>query len=248
MSPDPASAPVFLIGGGWDPAAGRQLYGALLAGCDADRPQVACVVLDEGDGAEQFQRWAGALSAAGPCDPVPVLVAEGGALDVAALGDADAVLVCGGLTPAYAAALAPARQPLREWLAQGHRPYAGFSAGAAVAAERAVVGGWLAGGVPVCPEDAAEDLEQVSVVDGLGLVPFSVDVHCAQWGTLPRLLSALAELPEGTGVGLDENTLLTVAGGTATVSGSGHAWLVATDANGARVRALRHGEEITVPA
>ena len=104
----------FLIGGGWDPAAGRRHYGALLAACDTARPQVACVVLDEGDGTEQFGRWAGALSTAGPCDPVPVLVAEGGALDVGALGDADAVLVCGGLTPAYAAALAPARQPLRE--------------------------------------------------------------------------------------------------------------------------------------
>jgi cyanophycinase len=248
MSSDPATGPVFLIGGGWDPAAGRQLYGALLAACDKARPQVACVVLDEGDGIEQFGRWAGALNSAGPCDPVPVLVPEGGALDVTALADADAILVCGGLTPAYAAALAPARQPFREWLARRNRPYAGFSAGAAVAASRAVVGGWLAGGVPVCPEDAAEDLEQVSVVEGLGLVPFSVDVHCAQWGTLPRLLSALADLPRASGVGLDENTLLTVAGGTATVSGSGHAWLVTSEGNGARVRALRHGEGFTVPA
>jgi cyanophycinase len=140
------------------------------------------------------------------------------------------------------------RQPLRAWLVRRHRPYAGFSAGAAVAASRAVVGGWLAGGVPVCPEEAGEDLEQVSVVDGLGLVPFSVDVHCAQWGTLPRLLSALAHVPGGTGVGLDENTLLTVAGSTATVTGTGHAWLVTSDADGARVRALRHGEVFTVPA
>ena len=247
MSPDPAAAPVFLIGGGWDPAAGRELYGAVLAACDTARPQVACVVLDEGDGTEQFARWAGALSAAAPCVPVPVLVPEGGELDVTGLGDADAVLVCGGLTPAYAAALAPARQPLQAWLAERHRPYAGFSAGAAVAASRAVVGGWLAGEVPVCPEDAAEDLEQVSVVDGLGLVPFSVDVHCAQWGTLPRLLSALTNLPGGTGVGLDENTLLTVVGHTATVSGRGHAWLVTPATDGAQVRALRHGEEFTAP-
>jgi cyanophycinase len=248
MASDPATGPVLLIGGGWDPAATRQLYGPLLAACDAPRPQVACIVLDEGDGTEQFGRWAGALSAAGPCDPLPVLVKEGGALDVAALGDADAVLVCGGLTPAYAAALAPAREPLRAWLTGGHRPYAGFSAGAAVSASRAVVGGWLAGGVPVCPEDAGEDLEQVTVVDGLGLVPFSVDVHCAQWGTLPRLLSALADLPGGMGVGLDENTLLTVAGSTATVSGKGHAWLVTSDPDGSRVRALGHGEEFTLPA
>src|SRR5689334_12047484 len=99
MASDSATGLVFLIGGGWDPAAGRRHYGALLAACDTARPQVACVVLDEGDGTEQFGRWAGALSTAGPCDPVPVLVPEGGTLDVAALADADAVLVCGGLTP-----------------------------------------------------------------------------------------------------------------------------------------------------
>jgi cyanophycinase len=241
-------APVLLIGGGWDPAAGRRLYGAVLAACTAPRPQVACVVLDEGDGSGQFGRWAGALTAAGPCGPVPVLVPEGGALDVAALGDADAVLVCGGLSPAYAAALAPARQALRAWLTQRGRPYAGFSAGSAVAATRAVVGGWRAGGVPVCPEEAGEDLEEVTVVAGLGLVPFSVDVHCAQWGTLPRLLSALAGRPGSTGVGLDEDTMLTVVGGTATVSGTGHAWLVTAGADGARVRALADGEEFPVTA
>jgi cyanophycinase len=249
MAPE-LPAPVLLIGGGWDPGAGRRHYGALLAACTTPRPQVACVVLDEGDGTEQFGRWAGALTAAGPCEPVPVLVPEGGALDVAALGDADAVLVGGGLTPAYAAALAPAREALGEWLAQRPRPYAGFSAGSAIAATRAVVGGWRAAGVPVCPVDAGEDLEEVTVVDGLGLVPFSVDVHCAQWGTLPRLLSALTALsgpPGGIGVGLDENTMLTVAGGTATVSGSGHAWLTTSTAEGVTVRALAAGEGFPVP-
>src|SRR4051812_21195656 len=145
MSSDPATGPVFLIGGGWDPAAGRQLYGALLAACDKARPQVTCVVLDEGDGIEQFGRWAGALNSAGPCDPVPVLVPEGGALDVTALADADAILVCGGLTPAYAAALAPARQPFREWLARPHRPPPGVPAGAAGAAAPAPGGGRPAG-------------------------------------------------------------------------------------------------------
>jgi hypothetical protein len=42
--------------------------------------------------------------------------------------------------------------------------------------------------------------------------------------------------------------MLTVAGNTATVSGSGHAWLVTSDADGARVRAVGHGDAFTVPA
>jgi hypothetical protein len=33
MPSDPAAGPVLRIGGGWDQAAGRRLYGALLAGC-----------------------------------------------------------------------------------------------------------------------------------------------------------------------------------------------------------------------
>jgi|tagenome__1003787_1003787.scaffolds.fasta_scaffold20556477_1 cyanophycinase len=144
MPSDPAAGPVFLIGGGWDQAEGHRLYGAFLAACDATRPQVACVVLDEGDGTEQFGRWAGALSGGGACDPVPVLVPEGEALDVAALGDADAVLICGGLTPAYAAALTPARQPLPTWLARRHRR----TPGSPPARRWPRRGPWSAGGSP----------------------------------------------------------------------------------------------------
>jgi cyanophycinase len=238
---------VFLIGGGWDPAATRAHYGAVLAACAAERPRIACVVLDEGDGTAQVQRFADALAAAGPCTPVPLLVPEGGALDPGDLGDADALLVCGGLTPAYAAALAPAAAGVRAWLDERARPYAGFSAGAAVAARQAIVGGWRDGGVPVCPEDAGEDLEEVSVVDGLGLVPFRIDVHCAQWGTLPRLLTVLAGRPGAVGVGLDEGTMLTVSGGVATVTGAGRAWLATAAPAGADVRALRHGQRFAVP-
>ena len=58
-------------------------------------------------------------------------------------------------------------------LAERGVPYAGFSAGAALAARSAVVGGWLLDGVPVCPEDTAEDLDEIAVRDGLGLMSFA---------------------------------------------------------------------------
>ena len=131
------------------------------------------------------------LRTAGDCAPHPVLVPLGGRLSVAELADSHGLLVCGGLTPGYADALVPRAGELRAWLADGGRPYLGFSAGAAIAATRAVVGGWRAGGVPVCPEDAGEDLDKITVVPGLGLTTWSVDVHCAQWGTLPRLIEAV---------------------------------------------------------
>ncbi|SNS75437.1 cyanophycinase [Geodermatophilus pulveris] len=229
---------VHLIGGGWDPSAAAAVYGPFLEAAGT-APVVATLVVDEGDGGAQAARWAGALRRTATCEPVPVLVPLGGRLDVAALGDADAVLVCGGLTPAYAAALAPAAGELRAWLAAGDRPYGGFPAGAAVAAGRALVGGWRSGGVPVCPEDAAEDLHEVAVVEGLGLAPWTVDVHCAQWGTLPRLLTAVAGA--GRGLALDEDTAVHLDGDGARVAGRGTAWLVDGGGAAVTVTALRSG-------
>jgi cyanophycinase len=233
-----------LVGGGWSLAARPAVYGPFLEAAGPS-PDVACVVVDEGDGAEQAARWVEALTATAPCAPAPVLVPLGGRLDVADLDGADALLVCGGLTPAYADALAPVAAGVRDWLAAGDRPYAGFSAGAAVAAGRAVVGGWRSAGVPVCPEDSAEDLDEITVVAGLGLVPWTVDVHCAQWGTLPRLLTALAQTADGQGLALDEDTAVHLTGEGARVAGRGTAWRVHRDGAGATVTALRAGDRVT---
>lgn len=234
---------VFLIGGGWTPEARSAVYEPFLAAA-GDRPVVACVVLDEGDGPAQYERWATALEATAPCTPVPVLVPEGGRLDVAALGGADGLLVCGGLTPAYAHALGPSASAVRDWLAAGGRPYAGFSAGAAVAAGAALVGGWRSAGVPVCPEDSAEDLEEVTVVAGLGLLELAVDVHAAQWGTLGRLVAAVRTGLVGSGVAIDEDTVLAVDGDLARVGGLGQVHHVLANGTGVDVTSWRPGEEV----
>lgn len=231
---------IFLIGGGWSVEHRAAVWGPFL-GCAADRaagepPSIACVVVDEGDGPEQVQRWADALCRTAVCTPVPVLIPLGSALSEdqrSALTAAHGLLVCGGLTPAYARSLVPARDLIQARVTEGV-PYAGFSAGAAVAADRAVVGGWRDRGVPVCPEDAGEDLDQVTVVDGLGLVPFAIDVHAAQWGTLARLVVAVAGGQVESGVALDEDTVLQVArDGSATVAGAGRAHLVRRPGHGA---------------
>ncbi|GAA5700723.1 hypothetical protein AQJ43_02585 [Streptomyces avermitilis] len=220
----------YLIGGGWDERGAEAVYGPFLeaAGQRAGRQRAAgdaavvgCLLVDEGDGAGQFARYEAVLRKVADCAPVPLLVPLGERFDVGALGRVDALLVCGGLTPAYQDALAEVLGRLPRVLAERGIPYAGFSAGAAVAARRAVVGGWLAGGVPVCPEDTGEDLDEIEVREGLGLVPFGVDVHAAQWGTLPRLIAAVADGRVPHGVAIDENTLLTVDGRTARVSGLG---------------------------
>ena len=234
------SPPVFLIGGGWSAGAAPAVYGPFLDAAGRC-PAVVCVVLDEGDGQAQFERWATQLTATAPCRPLLLLVPRGAVLDPRDLPDASALLVCGGLTPAYAEALAPAAAELRAWLDAGDRPYAGFSAGASIAPSHAVVGGWRAAGVPVYPEDAAEDLDDITVVPGLGLVPFAVDVHAAQWGTLGRLVAAVTSGVVAYGLALDENTLLSWHGGVGAVSGSGGAVLVTPAEGGAHVVRLSSG-------
>ena len=236
----------FLIGGGWTSRARPLVYRPFLDAV-GEHPVVACVVL-EGHDSAGFDRWAEALSSTTPCTPLPVLVAEGDPFDIASVGDADALFVCGGHTPAYAAALAPAACDLAEWLRAGPRHYGGFSAGAAIAARDALVGGWRLDGVAVCPEDASEDLDEVSVVPGLGLVPFSVDVHAAQWGTLSRLIAAVRSGRVTSGIAIDEDTLLIVEGGTARVGGLGLVHGVSSSGNVTQVCSWGAGELIDTDA
>ncbi|MFF7469759.1 hypothetical protein [Streptomyces sp. NPDC008092] len=241
------SGGISLVGGGWD---APEVYGPLLRAAGGGR--IGCVVVDEGDGEEQFARYAEALRNAGAAADaaVPLLVPPGGRIEPdALLADAPAgLLVCGGLTPAYQQAFAGCAERLTGLLAEQGIPYAGFSAGAVLAARRAVVGGWLADGVPVCPPDTAEDLEEVEVRAGLGLVPFAVDVHAAQWGTLGRLVAAVSRGSVRYGVAIDENTVLEVTGRTGRVGGRGRVHVVRPADDGgaaaAVVRSYAPGESV----
>ena len=163
--------PVFLIGGGRDDdAALRASHSPFAEACGGG--PVLCVCEEDPD------RWRHNLELAGVRDVTAVLL-EAGRPDVSGFAG---VYVAGGLTPAYREALAGLEVTV---------PYCGFSAGAAIAAREALVGGWRIGGRQVCDEDFSEDLEQVEPLPGLGLVPFAVDVHATQWGTVSRALHAV---------------------------------------------------------
>jgi cyanophycinase len=146
--------------------------------------------------------------------------------DVAGAGG---IYVCGGLTPLYQELLVAGGPG---WLPDGV-PYAGFSAGAAIAATSAIVGGWRLGERAVCSEDASEDLDQVEPRAGLDLVPFAVDVHASQWGTLTRLVHAVAAGLAGEGWAIDEHTCLAVTPDGPAVHGAGSAYHVARESDGA---------------
>ncbi|ALS57838.1 hypothetical protein [Rathayibacter toxicus] len=72
-------------------------------------------------------------------------------------------LVGGGRTPAYRDALEACFPRLRDLVVSGV-PHVGHSAGAAIAADRASVGGYRRGGVAVSPEAASEHLDEVTVL------------------------------------------------------------------------------------
>ncbi|GAA1432511.1 hypothetical protein GCM10009616_22130 [Microlunatus lacustris] len=234
-----------LVGGGRDLALHPAVHGpfraeaaARAAGRSAAAPQIGVVVVHEpdSDGRADLDWFSSALAATGDVRCRPLAVPEGGRLGPEALSGLDGLLVAGGLTPAYAAALSPAAAAVRALVAGG-APYLGFSAGAAVAAREALVGGFRLAGAVVTAEDNAEECDELTVVDGLGLVGPSVDVHAAQWGTLTRLVAAVDAGLVTSGVAVDEGTVLVLdADGRARVAGAGQVWWVERAGDGVRVR------------
>jgi cyanophycinase len=199
--------PVFLIGGGRDDdAAARASHAPFVDACGGG--PILCVC------EEDPARWLHNLELAGAGDVKPVLLDAGRP----ELGGYAGVYVAGGLTPAYRDALAGLEVAV---------PYCGFSAGAAIAARDALVGGWRIGDRQVCDEDFSEDLEQVEPRPGLGLVPFAVDVHATQWGTVSRALHAVERGLFDEVVAIDEHCCVEVRDGEiAGVHGRGVAYRI----------------------
>ncbi|WZH38575.1 MAG: Type 1 glutamine amidotransferase-like domain-containing protein [Microbacterium enclense] len=235
---------VFLLGGGRDVAACGSLLEAFVSEAReraAGRaPAIALLLVLEADDDSSVDRFRGVLEAAGAAsDEIRVhAIVEGESFTDAAI-EADGLFVGGGLTPAYGDAFGGIRNLVRERVADGVA-YAGFSAGAAIAAGPALVGGFRVEGVEVASEDASEELDAVEVRPGLGLLDFAVDVHAAQWGTLSRLVAAVDAGLVTDGVAIDENTALVVSAQAApAVRGRGQVWRVESAASGVRVQVLR---------
>ncbi len=247
---------VHLVGGGRDLDAAVIVYGELVAECERRArasgrtlPRVAVVVVGETEELAGAVDWfAGALQRCAPVEVVPLTAGPGAGLaradgtppDGAWWSTLDGVLVGGGLTPDYHRALRPFAGAIRSAVAAG-LPYAGFSAGAMIAPQRALLGGWRVGPTAVTHEDNGEDLEGVTVSDGLGLLGATVEVHTAQWGTLSRLVAAVDAGEVAAGIAVDENTVVILdpstdgAPGTAAVAGWGQAWFVTATDDGVRV-------------
>jgi len=217
-------APVFLIGGGRDDDAVRASHTGFVRA--AGGGPIVAIVLDEAEETDPG-RWTDALRLSGATAARAVVVSPERPPRADDLDGATGIYVAGGWTPGYQEALVAAAGTA--WLPRG-LPYAGYSAGAALAADRAIVGGHRRDdGRPVGAEEAGEDLEGLAVRAGLGLVPFAVDVHATQWGTLTRLLHAVDAGLVTDGWAIDEGTALVAGGGPPRVVGLGSAYRVARD-------------------
>ena len=154
----------------------------------------------------------------------------------AALRDSTGVFFSGGDQSRILALVGSrANDILRERLGRG-LVVAGTSAGATAMGRTMILGG----------EGPEVSAATVRTGPGLGLAPrLLIDMHFAERGRLPRLLSAVALDPDHLGVGIDENTAILVDGDTFEVLGTG----VATVADGERstvVHAAGDCDPITV--
>ena len=237
---------IHLVGGGWDEDYDGEVYADFLAEATARAsaggralPRIAVLLVREDE--ETVSLRAGSytrqLTRVAECEPVVTAVLEDGVFASPVLSGIDGLLIGGGLTPAYLDAVAPLVDEIRMLVADG-LPYLGFSAGAMIAADSAIIGGWKIGEVPVCAEHTGEGLEDVTVAQGLGLVDLAIDVHAAQWGTLSRLVAATeAGLVDG-GIAIDEYTVLIVGDDSLRVVGTGSVWQVDSGDEGVLVSTL----------
>lgn len=250
--------PIFLIGGGWRAETFAQTYGRFLqAAARQGQTRIALIVAEEDGGAAdahaQFLRFYGAFETLGLAreNAAEIVVSAAAPLTFDKLAETNptGVFVGGGLTPAYADALCLDKG----WLAyvkERKLPYGGFSAGAAIAAEKAIVGGWrraLPDGqtLEIANENAGEDLDLLAVRAGLGLAPFAVEVHATQWGTLTRLVHAVDARLADEGLAIDENTLVEIAENRVAVFGAGGAYRVRRREDRSFIDIFRAGDDIS---
>jgi cyanophycinase len=229
---------VFLVGGGAEPGHGQGLLAPFVAEAAARArgatPRLAVLLVGGGDRLARFlPDYERAFAEVAEVDAVELRPDR--PLDedtVARVGDAHGIVVCGGPTPDYHAALTGSDgvgKAIRGAVTDG-TPYLGFSAGAMVAGDDALLGGYLVEGHEVCEEGCSEGLDDLTVRPGLGLVPFTSDVHITAAGTLGRALDLVTTGLVTSAVGLDEDTCLAVRPGgdpaDGVVTGSGSAWVI----------------------
>jgi cyanophycinase len=240
---------IFLVGGGPDTVTTPIVFDRFVAAIrrragESGTVRIALVLFDRDGSAEYFlPAYADPLRRRTACEVAPALLGVTVRVDPAAFDGVDAIVVGGGPTPLYLEGLQAAAAAIRRAVLAGV-PYLGFSAGAMIAPGRAIAGGYRVNGAEVCPEECSEGMGSVQIRDGLGLVPFAVDVHAAQAGTLGRAVAAVASGLVERAVAVDENTALVLHHADLAelkVIGTGNCWSIRGSGAKATVSVLSAG-------
>ncbi len=233
---------IFLHRGGDGPESRQETFG-LFAKTALRRTldRLALVIAEEAETAvqESWQAYSGIFTAVGVAKEniVPLFVTPANPLTYEMLAQAkpSGLFVCGGMTPYYHQAVGM-ETSWTAYLQETEIPYGGTSAGAAIAASQAILGGWQASRHGNAREilfmGAGEGIDSLTVRPSLGLVPFAVDVHASQMGTLSRMIHAVELGLVAEGWAIDENTMLVVDGRILHIHGQGHCYHVRQDKAG----------------
>lgn len=228
---------LYLIGGGGEPQGNSFTFGPFVQAATVDGHRKILLVLakkkEEDNYSELEQIYIEIFESAGLVsgEIVTIFITRNQPLteEILLQHQPTGIFIGGGLTPLYQEILCAETGWLQYILSTGI-PYGGYSAGAAIAAEKALVGGWrIRVGeqeIPVLDEEFNEEIDFLEIRSGLDLVPFSIDVHASQWGTITRLIHAVERGMIDSGFALDEDTMLHVEGNEVRVKGLGQAYYV----------------------
>ncbi|MDO4412343.1 cyanophycinase [Cutibacterium sp.] len=147
------------------------------------------------------------------------------------------IIVGGGAVPSYVNGLAPAAEQL-SLLVRGGAPWLGFSAGAMAPCVTALAGGWKLGERQVGQQAGAEGFNDVTFVEGLGLVSLTVTTHNDTLSGDGLIISALESGLLSSAVAVDEATCLRIdaSSGHTEVMGRGLVRWFTRAVNGVLVR------------
>lgn len=125
----------------------------------------------------------------------------------------DAIVVADGDPDRLLAGLLPHARWLRRRIHAGI-PYLGLAAGAQIVGSYVCVGGWKDDGRAVASQICAGGHEQICIWPGLGLVGPMVEPHFDSEQRLQRLIVCLQRANLPSGMGIDEDCLVSVDAGS----------------------------------
>jgi len=243
---------LYLIGGGWDEVSFPQTFGRFVQAGTKDGHCTILLVLAINDVAarneitEDFTQMFHALGNV-KTEPFFLSTTQNITCDILHAIAPSCIFVGGGLTPRYQEFLGNNRDFI-EYILNNNLPYGGFSAGSAIAAQQSIVGGWkiTASGhdIPILDADFSEGLDNIEIREGLGFLPYPLDVHGSQWGTITRVIHAVDHNLIEHGLVLDESTMIEYKNDTMTVFGMGHVYFIQKNGSTLELSLYKDGDII----